>query len=190
MPDLGLLAGSGWAAGLNLWSVGLVLGLAGRLNIADTPEVLQRWWVLVALGALYACEFVVDKIPVIDSAWDIVSTVIRPVGAALIGIAIAGDADMSLVTGALTSGGFALTSHVAKATTRAAINMSPEPITNWIASVTEDVGAVGLSSLALAIPGFTFGLVIVLAVIAVMVIARLWRFVRRVRSMIRTRLAN
>lgn len=176
-----MLAGSGWAAGLNLWSVGLVLGIAGRLDLADSPEVFERWWVMLILGVLYVFEFFVDKIPLIDSAWDIVSTIIRPVGAALIGLAIAQDGDISGITAMLTSGGFALTSHGAKAAVRAVINMSPEPFSNWIASVTEDGAAVGMSSMALANPAAAAVLALIFGGFALLTIVVLWRFLRRVR---------
>lgn len=184
MTEIGLLAGSGWAAGLNLWSVGLVLGIAGRLDLATTPEVFERWWVILVFGVLYVFEFFVDKIPLIDSAWDIVSTIIRPVGAALIGLAIARDGDMSWVTGVLTSGGFALTSHGAKAAVRALINMSPEPFSNWIASVTEDGAAVGMSSMALANPAAAAVLALIFGGFAVLTVVVLWRFLRRIRRRI------
>lgn len=180
MTELGVVAGSGWAAGLNLWSVGLVLGLAGRLDLYDSPEVLQRTEVLVVLAILYAAEFVVDKIPYVDSGWDLISTIIRPVGAALIGLALAKNGtDTSNVTAALTAGGLALSSHGAKATIRAAINLSPEPVSNFIASVTEDTAAVGLASFALAYPRVAFGLAIALGIGAAIVAFVLWRFVRR-----------
>lgn len=179
MTDLGVVAGSGWAAGLNLWSVGLVLGIAGRLDLYDSPEVLQRTEILIILGVLYAAEFVVDKIPFLDSAWDVVSTIIRPVGAALLGLALAKNGDTSTVTAALTAGGFALTSHGAKATVRAAINLSPEPISNIVASVTEDATAVGLASFALAYPRVAFGVAVVLGIGAAVVAFTLFRFVRK-----------
>jgi len=179
-----MLAGSGWAAGLNLWSVGLVLGIAGRLDLADSPEVFERWWVMLVLGVLYVFEFFVDKIPLIDSAWDIVSTIIRPVGAALIGLAIAQDGDISGLTAMVTSGGFALTSHGAKAAVRALINMSPEPFSNWIASVTEDGAAVGMSSMALANPAAAAVLALIFGGFALLTVVVLWRFLRRIRRRI------
>lgn len=180
VTDLGVVAGSGWAAGLNLWSVGLVLGIAGRLDLYESPEVLQRTEVLAILAVLYIAEFVVDKIPYIDSAWDVISTIIRPVGAALIGLALAKNGtDTSDVTAALTAGGLALSSHGAKATIRAAINISPEPVSNFVASITEDTVAIGLSSFALAYPRVAFGVAIVLGISAAIVAFVLFRFVRR-----------
>lgn len=190
MADIGLLAGSGWAAGLNLWSVGLVLGLAGRLDLTDTPEIFQRWWVLALLAVLYVFEFFVDKIPMIDSAWDIVSTIIRPVGAALIGLAIARDGDVSALTGVFTSGGLALATHSAKAAVRAMINLSPEPFSNWVASLSEDGAAIGMSSMALAVPGLAAIVAFFFGAVAVVVTVALWRFVRRIRRRIRERFGD
>lgn len=190
MADFGLLAGSGWAAGLNLWSVGLVLGLAGRLDLADTPEVFQRWWVIGLLAVLYGFEFFVDKIPVVDSAWDMVSTIIRPVGAALIGLAIANDGDISPITGMVTSGGLALATHGAKAATRAMINLSPEPFSNWVASITEDSAAVGMSTMALAVPGLAAVVALVFGAMAVVTAFVLWRFLKRIRNVVRDRFAR
>lgn len=181
MPLLGTIAGSGWAAGLNLWAVGLVIGIAGRLDLYDAPEVLERTEILAILAVLYVVEFVVDKVPLLDSAWDLISTIIRPVGAALLGIAIAGEGDMSAVAGGLTAGSLALSSHAAKATTRAAINMSPEPFSNIVASVLEDVGAIGFVAFALAYPRVALGIAIVLGVLAALLAFILWRFVRRLR---------
>lgn len=180
MTELGVVAGSGWAAGLNLWSVGLVLGMAGRLGLYESPEVLQRTDVLIVLAVLYAAEFVVDKIPYLDSGWDLISTIIRPVGAALIGLALAKNGtETSDVTAALTAGGLALSSHGAKATIRAAINLSPEPVSNFVASITEDTAAIGLASFALAYPRVAFGVAIALGIGTAIIAFVLFRFVRR-----------
>ncbi len=187
VPELGSIAGSGWAAGLNLWAVGLVIGIAGRLDMYDAPAVLERTEVLAVLAVLYVVEFVVDKVPLLDSAWDTISTIIRPVGAALLGIAIAGESDVSSITGGLTAGGLALSSHAAKATTRAAINMSPEPLSNIVASVLEDVGAIGFVAFALAYPRVALGIAIILGLLAATLAFILWRFVRRVRAKLRER---
>lgn len=179
--DFGALTGGGWAAGLNLWSAILVLGVSGRMDWATTPEILHRTDILIAAAILYALEFVVDKIPYVDNAWDVASTIIRPVGGALLGIAVAAEGGGSLLGGAVTAGGLAATSHAAKATTRAAINMSPEPFSNIVASLSEDVAAVGIVSLGLAYPAFTVGVVGILAVAALLLTFSLWRFVRRLR---------
>lgn len=179
--DLGVIAGGGWASGLNLYATVAFLGLAGRFDWVDTPATLQQWWVIgIALGA-YAVEFVADKVPYVDSAWDAVHTAIRPAGAAWLGFVLAGeDASVSRLALAALAGGLALTSHGAKATTRAAVNVSPEPFSNIALSVFEDGVVFGVMSLALTYPRAALVVVLVLAVAAVAVTVALWRFVRRI----------
>ena len=162
----GLIAGSGWASGVNLYLVACLLGGAGRLGLMDVPDVLMRTDVLIAAAVMFLLEFVADKIPLLDSAWDAVHTAIRPLGAALIGYALGGEsADAQQLTGAAISGGLALASHLAKATARAAINASPEPVSNVVASVAEDGLVVGVIAIAIAAP------VIAIAVVSVLLIA-------------------
>ena len=91
MEAAGLIAGSGWASGINLYLVALMLGAAGRLGWADIPDVLTRLDVMIVAGILFLIEFVADKIPFVDSVWDVIHTVIRPLGAAGLGAVIAGD---------------------------------------------------------------------------------------------------
>ncbi len=189
MTDLGLLAGSGWASGINLYAVTLVLGLAGRLGWADMPEVLSRTDVLVVAGVLYAIEFVGDKIPYLDNLWDVANTVIRPLGAAALGVVLAGEsASISAAVGGLVSGGLALSAHTAKATTRVAVNASPEPFSNSIVSIAEDGLASGLTAAAIIAP------VPALIVVGLLVVAggyltyKLWGTVRKMLRRNRLRL--
>lgn len=180
MPDLGLLAGAGWASGLNLYAVTLVLGIAGRLGWSEIPEVLTRTDVLVVAGVLYAIEFVGDKIPILDSLWDVANTVIRPLGGAALGVVIAGQSDsIGAAVGGLVAGALALSAHGAKASTRAAVNTSPEPFSNSIVSVAEDGLATGLTVAAIAAPIPTLIVVAALAVASVVLTFRLWGAVRR-----------
>lgn len=188
MP-FGTIAAAGWASGLNLYATGLLLGLAGRFGWAETPTQLQETWVLVALGMLYALEFVVDKVPWADSAWDAVHTVIRPIGGALLGGLIAHEAGDPEVLAALLGGSFSLTAHGAKASTRAAVNTSPEPVSNIVLSVTEDGIVAGMVALALAFPVVAGVLAVVLAIGSVAVTWILIRFVRRLRARWRERRA-
>jgi hypothetical protein len=151
---IGLIAGSGWASGLNLYLVTLVLGLAGRLGWGDVPAVLTRNDVLIVAAILFFIEFAADKIPYLDNVWDALHTVIRPLGAAALGFVIAGESDsIGEALGALIAGGLALSSHSAKASTRAAANTTPEPVSNLTLSVFEDGMATGVTALALAFPG-------------------------------------
>lgn len=180
MDVVGLVAGSGWAAGLNLYAVTLVLGLAGRFGWADVPQVLTRTDVMVAAGVLFAIEFLADKVPYLDSAWDVIHTVIRPLGAAALGFVIAGEsASMGQALGALVAGSLAATSHSGKASIRAAVNTSPEPVSNIAVSVLEDGVVGGVMALAIAMPLVAVGVVSILAVMSIIVTVLLWRGARR-----------
>jgi Domain of unknown function (DUF4126) len=177
----GTITATGWASGLNLWGTALLLGLAGRLDWADTPEELQQTWVLAVLGALYAVEFVIDKIPWLDSAWDVVNTAIRPLGGALLAAALAQDAGSTESVAALLGGTFALTAHGAKASTRAAINTSPEPFSNILASLTEDGIVAAMVALALAYP-VAAGIVAVTFALASVIVT--WMLFKAVRTLL------
>jgi hypothetical protein len=183
IDTIGLIAGSGWAAGLNLYLVTFLLGLAGRLDWLDVPSVLQRTDVMIVAGVLYAIEFVADKIPYLDNIWDAVHTVVRPLGAAALGYVIAGDASsIGAAVGAIISGALALSAHSAKATTRAAVNTSPEPFSNIFLSLAEDGLVAGLVALAIANPAVALIVVLILTVAAVWLTTKLFGAVRRFRS--------
>ncbi len=183
IDTIGLLAGSGWAAGLNLYLVTFLLGLAGRLDWLDVPSVLQRTDVMVVAGVLYAIEFVADKVPYLDNIWDAVHTFVRPLGAAALGYVIAGEgSSIGAAVGAIISGTLALSAHSAKATTRAAVNTSPEPFSNIFLSFAEDGVAAGLVALAIANPTITLIVVLILTVGAVWLTVSLFGIARRFRS--------
>lgn len=180
MDVVGLIAGSGWASGLNLYAVTLIMGLLGRFGWSDVPDVLMRTDVLVAAGVLFFIEFAADKIPYLDNVWDALHTVIRPLGAAALGYVIAGESgSIAEAAGALIAGALAATSHSAKATTRAAANLSPEPVSNLTLSVLEDGVASGMTVLALALPAVALVVALLLAVASVWVAVKLWRGVQR-----------
>jgi hypothetical protein len=168
----GTILAAGWTSGLNLYGTALLLGIAGRLGWADTPEELQHGWVLGVLAALYAVEFVADKVPFLDSAWDAVHTVIRPIGGGLLGIALAG-------------GGLSMTAQAARTTTRAAVNTSPEPFSNVAVSFLEDGVVAGVVALALAAPVVAGVVAVVLALTSILLAAYLVRVVRRFRARFR-----
>lgn len=146
---VGLLLGAAAASGLRLYATVAVLGFLGRAGLVTLPgglSVLAREWVIVVASALYLVEFLADKIPLVDSAWDFVHTFIRVPAAALLGWAGLADVpEQWRVVAALVCGGVAFSAHGLKAGTRAALNTSPEPVTNWIASLSED----GLTALLL-----------------------------------------
>jgi hypothetical protein len=183
MEALGLVAGSGWASGLNLYAVTFLLGLAGRLGWTDIPAVLSRTDVMAAAAVLYLVEFVADKVPYLDSVWDAVHTVVRPLGAAALGAVLAGQSEsIGAALGAVVAGALALTSHSAKATTRAAVNTSPEPFSNVTLSVMEDGLAGGVTLLGIALPVVAVVVVAVLTIGAVVLVRFFWRALRRLRA--------
>jgi hypothetical protein len=183
MPQLlALAAALGWASGVRLYLVVLLTGLAGYMGWVPLPNglhLLAHPVVLAASGFMVFVEFFADKIPGLDSIWDMVHTAIRiPAGAALAaGVFGADHAAMALVA-ALLGGGFAATAHAAKATTRAAINTSPEPFSNVGASLVEDgMVPVGLW-LAVAHPLLFGVLFIAVLVLSVWLIRKSWRFLK------------
>lgn len=183
MEIVGLVAGSGWASGLNLYLVTLVLGLAGRLGWTDVPDVLTRTDVLIVAAVLFFIEFAADKIPYLDNVWDAIHTVIRPVGAAALGFVIAGDSEsIGEAMGALVAGSLALSSHSAKASTRAAVNTSPEPFSNLALSVFEDGLATGVVILALAFPIVALVVVVLLAIAGIWLVWKVWSGVKRLMN--------
>ena len=160
--------------------VTLLLGFANRLGWGDVPEVFARLDVMIVAGILFAVEFFVDKVPYLDNVWDSVHTFIRPIGAAAIGAVIAGDASsIGAAVGAIVAGLLAMNAHGAKATTRLAVNTSPEPVSNVSLSIFEDLSVAGLIALAVAYPVVTVVIVAVLVVGAGAVTFWLWRVARR-----------
>ena len=176
-----------WLAGVRVYLTVFGVGVAGAFGWMHLPpalQVTQSPWVLGVAGALALIEFFADKIPGVDSAWDLVHTLLRvPAGAFL--AAAAWSPDGHLGAGALATGaGVALASHGLKAGTRALLNASPEPVTNWTASVGEDAATVGILALLIAHPLAAFALVLLLSLLVALALAWLWR---RVRSVFRER---
>jgi hypothetical protein len=162
---IGLVAGSGWASGVNLYAAVAFLGILGRSGFDSVPDALTRTDVIVAAVVMFALEFVADKIPLFDSLWDTVHTVIRPLGAVALGALLTGDAETwQQAIAAAGSGGLATASHVTKATTRLAVNTSPEPASNIGVSLLEDGLVAGVIWLAVTNPVLALGLVVVLLV--------------------------
>lgn len=176
-----LVFSSGWASGINAYAAALVLGLVGRLtDTAVVPTVLTRTDVLVALGVFFAIEFVGDKIPYLDSAWDVVSTVIRPLAGTILGLLLAGDASsLEQATMAALGGTTALASHGVKAGLRLGVNGSPEPVSNGVVSLGEDAAVVGVMSIVVAHPWLAFGISATLLVVGAILVLLLIRAVRR-----------
>lgn len=177
MESIAFIATS-WASGVNAYLTLLILGVAGRYGWADTPVSLQQGWVIIAAGIAYVVEFVVDKVPLLDSLWDTVHTVIRPVLGGLTGVAIAGSA-VGKPQAFVAAAALALTGHATKATSRLAINMSPEPFTNIIASVSEDGIVAALVPLAIAHPKVSAVVALIAAAVGILIAVLLWKLARR-----------
>ena len=184
LETLGFALGTSFASGLNLYATVAAAGLLQRFGMVHLPAQLDVLANPVVLGiaiALFVIEFIADKIPYVDSVWDAVHTFIRPPAAAFLSYsAFAGGVPEEWRVGAaLLAGGVALTSHSAKATTRAAANVSPEPFSNWTLSLAEDAVAVFLSWMAAAHPLVTGVIVVALVIAALMVIWKFFRFFRQ-----------
>lgn len=194
MESLPLAFSSGWASGVNAYLVVLVLGVADRVSDrSDIPDALARWDVLAIAGFLYAMEFVADKIPYVDSTWDVVSTAIRPTAGAVIGAMLAGtvpdDARLDQVVLAAVGGGTALVSHLTKTGLRLAVNTSPEPVTNIGVSVLEDVAVLAVVAFAVqhprvaaAVAAVLLAAGLVLLYLAAKLVRRGWRRWQRRRT--------
>jgi Domain of unknown function (DUF4126) len=156
LVTLGRTLGFSLAAGVNLYATVAILGLASRYGWVELPPQFQVFNHDVVIGAaivMYLVEFLADKIPYFDSLWDGIHTLVRPVGGALVAVGTLGDASppvQGLI--ALLGGTVAASSHLTKTSTRAMANTSPEPVSNWLLSVGEDVFVVGLGLLALNYP--------------------------------------
>lgn len=182
VTSLGLVLGASFAAGLNVYAAVATLGLLHRFEVVTLPPslaVLAHPLVLAVALVLYVVEFFADKIPVIDHAWDLIHTFVRPPAAAVLAYAaIAGVPEPWRLAAALLAGTVALASHGGKATTRVAVNASPEPFSNWAVSLGEDALAIGLTWLAVTHPALALLLAIVLTVAAVWVVVLFFRLFR------------
>jgi hypothetical protein len=182
---LPLVFTSGWASGVNAYAVVLLLGLFGVTGIgADVPPALQRPEVLIVAGVLFLCEAVADKIPYVDSLWDSAHTVVRPLAGAWVGALLAGQSgSVSDVAAGLLGGSTALASHAVKAGTRMAVNASPEPFSNIVLSVAEDLGAGGVVAFAMFHPvaaAVIAGVLLAGGLLALLFLfSRIRRFLRR-----------
>ncbi|MGY0504873.1 DUF4126 domain-containing protein [Luteimonas sp. e5] len=171
-----------WLAGIRVYLTVFGVGIAGAMGWIDLPPALaatESPWVLGVSGALALAEFFADKIPGVDSGWDLLHTLLRvPVGAFLAAAAMSPDG--SLGAGVLATGaGVALTSHALKATSRAAINTSPEPVSNWTASLGEDAVTVGGLALAFSHPWLALAIVVGVSLVFALLVWWTWRKLAR-----------
>jgi hypothetical protein len=184
--SLALITGLGWTSGIRFYAVLLALGILHRSGLHTLPaslEVLAHPWVLAVSGLLCVTEFLADKIPGVDSLWDTVHTFIRIPGGALLAAAAVIDSDPGLALAASLLGGtVAAGAHFTKAGSRALINLSPEPFSNWAASLTEDVTVIAALWMLLKYPLLFLGLLALFVLIAAWLLPRLWRGLRQLIS--------
>lgn len=179
---LALSMGVAWASGINLYAVLLVLGIGGASGNIALPEqlqLLQDPMVIAAAGLMYLVEFTADKTPGVDTVWDSLHTVIRLPAGALLAAGMVGDVQPAwMVAAAIVGGGIAATSHFTKAGSRIMINTSPEPFSNWGASLAEDIAVLGGLWMALQHPLLFLLMLALFLALAVWLLPKLWRFIK------------
>lgn len=176
------LLSTGWASGINAYATVLVLGLMGRAGVGEVPEELQREPILIGAAIMYAIEFVTDKIPLVDNTWDLISTAVRPAIGTALGIEFAEVDQLASGEAALAgagSGATAFVSHSIKATLRLGLNASPEPFSNIIVSLGEDVAVAGVVALAVENPVPAAIIAVLLMATGIALIVFIWKRVRR-----------
>ena len=178
---LSLALGAAWTAGINLYATVTVLGLLQKFGAAKLPgglDVLDNWWIIGVAGFLYLVEFFADKIPYVDNVWDVIHTFIRIPAGVIVAYAATYELDPSIyIPAALIGGGLAFGSHGTKAAVRLGANVSPEPVSNWVLSIVEDVIALIGTILAVFAP------VLIAIVLIVFTIFFLWFFPKVVRGL-------
>lgn len=189
ISTIAIAMGASWVSGINLYASVATLGLLGRfahLRLPGELEVLTSWWIIGVALALYLVEFFADKIPLVDSTWDVIHTFIRIPAGAVLAAGAFGDFDRSIqMIALLLGGGLAFSSHGTKAATRAMLNVSPEPVSNVAASVAEDILAVVSIVCSVFLPVVLFIIVGVGLVISFVVFKRILRFFRQVANSVR-----
>jgi hypothetical protein len=177
---LSLALGSAWTSGINLYATVTVLGLLQKFGFAKLPgglDVLDNWWIIGVAGGLYLVEFFADKVPYIDSMWDVIHTFVRVPAGLIVAYAATTDLDPSIsIPAALVGGGLAFSSHGTKAAVRVGANLSPEPVSNWILSLIEDIIAFVGTILSVFAP------ILIAIVLAVFLIFFVWFFPKVFRA--------
>jgi hypothetical protein len=179
---VGMLAGTSFAAGLNVYAMVATLGLLARTGVVTLPpslDSLQSWWIIGAALAMFVLEFFADKVPAFDLIWNALQTFVRVPVAALLAYAATSHLSLGMQLGATALGGLiAFAAHGGKMALRTAVTPSPEPVSNIALSLGEDVGAVALSWVAVEHPYIAAGVVVVLLVVVVVVMRWVWRAVK------------
>jgi hypothetical protein len=185
---IALALGAGWASGLNLYAAVLVLGLlgaTGNILLPEHLEILKNPLVIGAAGVMYVVEFVADKIPGADTGWDAIHTFIRIPAGAMLAAGAVGQVDPAVAAAAgILGGGLAAGSHALKAGSRVLINTSPEPFTNWTASVVEDAAVVAGLWTALKYPWLFLIFLVVFVVLLIWLLPKLWRGIKKLFAFI------
>lgn len=184
IQTISLTMGAAWASGLNLYAALLVLGIMGTTGNMVLPpnlEILQDPLVLMAAGFMYCVEFFADKTPGVDSGWDSIHTFIRiPAGVLLAAGAVGDISPAAALAAGIVGGGIAAGTHAAKAGTRLLINTSPEPVTNWTASVLEDLAVIGGLWAALRHPYLFLALFAVFVLLVIWLLPKIWKGIRKI----------
>ena len=183
--DVGTAMGAGWSAGISVYGVVALVGVAGRFGWVEAPSFVEQWWLIGLAVVLFLVEFVIDKVALVDTAWDGVHTFIRPaVGGYLMSTAT--DTKFSVPALAVSGVLLALSSHTAKASTRLLVNTSPEPVSNVAVSLGEDGLVVAVMAIAISRPELAIVVVTLLTVASVVVAFVFYRIVRRVSRRLRS----
>jgi hypothetical protein len=180
---IALTAGVGWASGINLYATLVtlgILGVTGNMVLPEELNVLTNPMVIAAAGLMYMVEFTADKIPGIDSIWDSIHTFIRIPAGAILAASMIGDAGAGVeLAAAIVGGGLATTTHMTKTGSRLLINTSPEPVTNWIASITEDIAVVLGIWTAVQNPWLFLLLLVFFLLMLVWLLPKIWRMLKK-----------
>ncbi len=180
---LSLALGSAWTSGINLYATVTVLGLLQKFGATKLPgglDALDNWWIIGVAGGLYLVEFFADKIPYVDSVWDVVHTFIRVPAGAVVAYAATNQLDSSVyIPAALLGGGLAFASHGTKAAARVGANFSPEPVSNWALSFIEDGIAIAGTVLAVFAPFLIAGVLFIFVIIFLWFLPKVLRAVGR-----------
>jgi len=188
VSTIALTMGVSWASGINLYAALLVLGIGGSTGNIDLPpglDVLADPMVILAAGVMYAAEFFADKVPGVDSSWDTIHTFVRIPAGALLAASAVGDVTPAFeIAAGIMGGGMAATSHVTKAGTRLLINTSPEPFTNWTASIAEDIAVFAGLWAALYNPTLFLGLMVLFFSLVIWLLPKIIRAARIMASKI------
>jgi len=185
---IALSMGAGWASGINLYLAVLMLGLlemTGNISLPPDLQILSNPMVIGAAGLMYLVEFFADKTPGVDTGWDVIHTFIRIPAGALLAASAVGDVNPAVALAAAIAGGsIAAGTHAVKSGTRALINTSPEPFSNWTASITEDLAVIAGIWTALYYPWLFIALLVIFILLMIWLLPKIWQGIKKVFSLI------